>query len=81
MQAAARDMDEMIAGWGMNEEEFMAEKELRQIAREKKRQARGAIAKELASSPQRSMGKFSMRNRRGVMPKYFLNSRKKLLES
>lgn len=41
MRAAAKDLDEMIASWGAGEDELMAEyKEIRQAAREKKRNAR-----------------------------------------
>ena len=41
MQAAARDLDEMIASWGATEDELMEEyKHIRKSAREKKRNAR-----------------------------------------
>jgi antitoxin (DNA-binding transcriptional repressor) of toxin-antitoxin stability system len=41
MRAAARDLDAMIATWGANEDELVKEyKEIRQAAREKKRNAR-----------------------------------------
>jgi len=41
MRAAAKDLDEMIASWGAGEDELMEEyKEIRQVAREKKRNAR-----------------------------------------
>jgi hypothetical protein len=41
MQAAAKDLDEMIASWGAGEEELMKEyKEVRRTAREKKRNGR-----------------------------------------
>jgi hypothetical protein len=41
MRAAAKDLDEMMAAWGTGEEELMEEyKEIRQAAREKKRNAR-----------------------------------------
>ena len=41
MRAAAKDLDEMIASWGAGEDELMQEdKEIRQVAREKKRNAR-----------------------------------------
>ena len=41
MQAAAKDLDEMIASWGAGEEELMQEyKEIRRAAREKKPNAR-----------------------------------------
>ena len=41
MRAAAKDLDEMIAGWGAGEDELMAEyKGIRQAAREKNRNAR-----------------------------------------
>ena len=41
MRATAKDLDEMIASWGAGEEELMEEyKEIRQAAREKKRNAR-----------------------------------------
>jgi antitoxin (DNA-binding transcriptional repressor) of toxin-antitoxin stability system len=37
MRAAAKDLDAMIASWGANEDELVAEyKEIRRIAREKK---------------------------------------------
>jgi len=40
MRAAAKDLDEMIASWGSSEDELMKEyKEIRRIAREKKRSA------------------------------------------
>ena len=38
MRAAAKDLDKMIASWGASEDELMEEyKEIRQAAREKKR--------------------------------------------
>ena len=38
MRAAAKDLDEMIASWGAGEDELMEEyKQIRQAAREKKR--------------------------------------------
>jgi hypothetical protein len=41
MRAAARDLDAMIASWGASEDELVKEyKEIRQAAREKKRNAR-----------------------------------------
>ena len=41
MRAAAKDLDEMIASWGTDEEALMEEyKEIRQAAREKKRNAK-----------------------------------------
>jgi len=41
MRAAAKDLDDMIAYWGVGEEELMQEyKEIRRAAREKKRNAR-----------------------------------------
>jgi len=41
MRAAARDLDAMIASWGAGEDELVKEyKEIRQAAREKKRNAR-----------------------------------------
>ena len=41
MRAAARDLDEMIATWGASEDELMEEyKGIRQVSREKKRNAR-----------------------------------------
>jgi antitoxin (DNA-binding transcriptional repressor) of toxin-antitoxin stability system len=41
MRAAAKDLDEMIATWGMTEDELMEDyKEIRQSAREKKRDAK-----------------------------------------
>jgi hypothetical protein len=41
MRAAAKDLDQMIASWGASEDELMQEyKEIRQIAREKKRNVR-----------------------------------------
>ena len=41
MRAAANDLDEMIASWGASEDELMGEyKEIRQAAREKKRNAK-----------------------------------------
>jgi antitoxin (DNA-binding transcriptional repressor) of toxin-antitoxin stability system len=41
MRAAARDLDAMIASWGVAEDESMEEyKKLRQAAREKKRHAK-----------------------------------------
>jgi hypothetical protein len=41
MRAAAKDLDAMIASWGVSEDELMAEyKEIRQAARTKKRNAR-----------------------------------------
>jgi antitoxin (DNA-binding transcriptional repressor) of toxin-antitoxin stability system len=41
MRAAARDLDELIASWGVGEEELMEEyKGIRRAAREKKRNAR-----------------------------------------
>jgi antitoxin (DNA-binding transcriptional repressor) of toxin-antitoxin stability system len=40
MRAAASDLDEMIASWGASEDKLMEEyKEIRQAAREKKRDA------------------------------------------
>jgi antitoxin (DNA-binding transcriptional repressor) of toxin-antitoxin stability system len=40
MRAAAKDLDEMLASWGAGEEELTEEyKEIRQAAREKKRNA------------------------------------------
>lgn len=41
MRAAAKDLDEMIASWGATEEELLREyKQIRQAARERKRNAR-----------------------------------------
>lgn len=41
MRAAAKDLDEMIASWGVGEQELMEEyKGIRRAAREKKRNAR-----------------------------------------
>ena len=41
MRAAAKDLDAMIAGWGVSEEELMEEyKEIRRSSREKKRDAK-----------------------------------------
>jgi len=41
MRAAAKDLDEMIASWGASEDQLMEEyKEIRQAARDKKRNAR-----------------------------------------
>ncbi len=41
MRAAAKDLDEMISSWGASEDELMQEyKDIRQAAREKKRNAR-----------------------------------------
>jgi hypothetical protein len=41
MRAAAKDLDQMIASWGASEDELMQEyKEIRQFAREKKRNVR-----------------------------------------
>ena len=41
MRAAAKDLDEMIASWGVSEDELMEEyKQIRQAAREKKRHAK-----------------------------------------
>lgn len=41
MQAAARELDSMIAAWGASEDELMQEvKELRRASREKKRNTR-----------------------------------------
>jgi len=41
MRAAAKDLDEVIASWGANEDQLMEEyKGIRQAAREKKRSAR-----------------------------------------
>ncbi len=41
MRAAAKDLDAMIAGWGVSEEELMEEyKEIRRSRREKKRDAK-----------------------------------------
>ena len=41
MRAAAKDLDEMIASWGASEHELMEEyKEIRRVAREKKRSAK-----------------------------------------
>jgi len=41
MRAAARELDEMIASWGATEDELMDEyKEIRRVAREKKRNAK-----------------------------------------
>jgi hypothetical protein len=41
MRAAAKDLDQMIASWGVSEDELMEEyKEIRQAARAKKRNAR-----------------------------------------
>ena len=41
MRAAAKDLDQMIASWGASEDELMQEyKEIRQVAREKKRNDR-----------------------------------------
>jgi hypothetical protein len=41
MRAAAKDLDEMIASWGASEDELMGEyKEIRQAARQKKRNAK-----------------------------------------
>jgi len=41
MRAAAKDLDEMIASWGVTEDELMDEyKQIRRSAREKKRNAR-----------------------------------------
>jgi hypothetical protein len=41
MRAAAKELDEMIAEWGASEDELMGEyKEIRQAAREKKRDGR-----------------------------------------
>ena len=41
MRAAAKDLDQMIASWGVSEEELMEEyKRIRRSAREKKRNAR-----------------------------------------
>ena len=40
MRAAAKDLDEMIASWGLTEEELMQEyNEIKRAAREKKRNA------------------------------------------
>ena len=41
MRAAAKDLDEMIASWGAGEDELMEEyKQIRQAARDKKRNGR-----------------------------------------
>src|SRR5260370_850892 len=41
MRAAAKELDEMIESWGASEDQLMKEyKEIRQAAREKKRNAR-----------------------------------------
>ncbi len=41
MRAAAKDLDEMIASWGVSEDELMEEyKQIRRSAREKKRNAK-----------------------------------------
>jgi antitoxin (DNA-binding transcriptional repressor) of toxin-antitoxin stability system len=41
MRAAAKDLDEMIASWGVGEDELMEEyKQIRRAAREKRRHAR-----------------------------------------
>jgi hypothetical protein len=41
MRAAAKDLDEMIASWGTTEDELMDEyKQIRQSARQKKRNAK-----------------------------------------
>ena len=41
MRAAAKDLDQMIASWGVGEDELMEEyKKLRQAAREKKGHAK-----------------------------------------
>lgn len=41
MRAAAKDLDEMIASWGATEDELMEEyRQMRRVAREKKRNAR-----------------------------------------
>jgi antitoxin (DNA-binding transcriptional repressor) of toxin-antitoxin stability system len=41
MRAAAKELDQMIAAWGATEDELMEEyKEIRQSAREKKRNAK-----------------------------------------
>jgi antitoxin (DNA-binding transcriptional repressor) of toxin-antitoxin stability system len=41
MRAAAKDLDKMIATWGASEDELMEEyKQIRQTAREKRRNAR-----------------------------------------
>jgi antitoxin (DNA-binding transcriptional repressor) of toxin-antitoxin stability system len=41
MRAAAKELDEMIAGWGATEDELMDEyKQIRRAAREKKRNAK-----------------------------------------
>ena len=41
MRAAAKDLDAMIASWGASEEDLMGEyKQIRQTAREKKRNGR-----------------------------------------
>ena len=41
MRAAAKELDQMISSWGASEDELMNEyKEIRRVAREKKRNAR-----------------------------------------
>ncbi|HXR16025.1 MAG TPA: hypothetical protein VN777_07400 [Terriglobales bacterium] len=41
MRAAAKDLDQMISSWGASEDDLISEyKEIRQAAREKKRNAR-----------------------------------------
>ena len=41
MRAAAKELDKMIASWGVTEDELMDEyKEIRRVARDKKRNAR-----------------------------------------
>jgi hypothetical protein len=41
MRAAAKDLDEMIASWGVSEDELMGEyKQIQRSAREKKRSAK-----------------------------------------
>jgi PHD/YefM family antitoxin component YafN of YafNO toxin-antitoxin module len=44
MRAAAKDLDEMIASWGAKEEELMDEyRQIRRVAREKKRNAKQSV--------------------------------------
>ena len=62
MRAAAKELDEMIASWGASEDQLMEEyKDIRRIAREKKKNAREGACSRCEYSGAGGLGKAGSR--------------------